>query len=82
MLAWRIHQNGEYGQWKLSGGTLAEKLVQQRAVRAFSDALRQARLDYYATEPHGQAERDLMARKIKVHRRRGYEIHELLTGEE
>lgn len=74
----RTYKNGEYGAWKINARTLAEKIPLQRKIREVMEELRKARHTYYETEPHGKIYRDLYAKYFRIHRRRGYEIHELV----
>jgi hypothetical protein len=78
----RTYKNGEFGPWRFSAGTLAEKLHQQKVVRTAMHNLKEARLRYYETEPHGEDHKNLFRRYFKIHQRRGYEIHELIENME
>ena len=74
----RTYKNGKYGEWLLSGGTLAEKLEQQKIIKTVMSNLTDARLRYYETTPHGKDYKDLYNRYFKIHKRGSYEIHELI----
>lgn len=78
MQAYRYYKNNEYSHWHFADGTLAAKLKVQRYLKNVMNALREARLAYYQTEPHGQLYKDLYALHFKIHKRRGYEVHELV----
>ena len=84
MRAWRNKslKTHEFGPWKFENSTLADKLKVQRHLRDVNEQLRQARLNYYATEPHGQEHEELYAKHFRVHKRRGYEVHELIIEQE
>lgn len=75
----RTYKNGEYGQWKLSGATLAEKLQQQKIIKQVMKNLHDAKLRWYETEPHGEDYKNMYARYFRIHKRRGFEIHELIV---
>lgn len=79
MQAYRTYKNNEYSNWVFpSAGTLAEKIVIQRAVKNTMAALREPKLNWYAIEgATGKEYKELYAKYFTVHKRRGYEIHEL-----
>lgn len=82
MEAYRTYKNGEYREWKFpKAGTLAEKLSIQRKVKAAMELLRPLKLEWYAVEGEpGKAYKEEYSRLFTVHKRRGYEIHELNMG--
>lgn len=82
MQAYRTYKNNEYSTWVFpSAGTLAEKLVAQRAVKQTMDSLREPKLNWYAIEGQPGVEyKAAYAKAFTIHKRRGYEIHELNMG--
>jgi len=81
MEAYRTYKNGEYSGWKFpNAATLAEKIAIQRKVKSAMELLRPLKLEWYAVEGEpGKAYKSEYSRLFKVHTRRGYEIHELIT---
>ena len=79
MNIYRIYKDGEFGPWKMNGGTLQEKIHQQRLIKRVMEEMREARLNYYSDTPHGHSERQVFERWFTVHQRKGYQIHELKT---
>lgn len=82
MKAYRTYKNGEYGQWKFPDSmNLADKIGIQREIKTNMAALRVARLHWYEVENQpGKEYKELYSRLFTIHKKRGYEIHELNMG--
>lgn len=79
MEAYRTYKNGEYSGWKFpDAATLADKISIQRKVKTAMELLRPLKLEWYSVENEpGKAYKAEYSRLFTVHKRRGYEIHEL-----
>lgn len=77
MKYFRYYKEGEFSQWKGEGMSLADKLPYHRQSKIAVAALRQGRLAWYDSEPHGEAYRQALALHFTIHQRQGFQIHEL-----